>query len=153
MPIEEKRPTSSSARKPSDHLGAPGEIESRRHERLPSHRARGRFPKIDLRADIPEAIGEIPLERRLIARRITRKSCSRVETNELGSKSDEICAPRFDLLTNASFLRGQGHGESLQIGTTFVSTTGRPAIGKPSWDPGEPIAHFTYVRTRTRDAY
>jgi hypothetical protein len=78
--VEGQRATPTRARPAGDQLRPPGEVEARWDER-PALERTG-LPQVDLVADARKAVGEMLLQRRLLARRVADLARGRFEADQ-----------------------------------------------------------------------
>lgn len=81
--VEQQRSSPTGPAETRDQLRAPGEVKPRRHERPPGERGAVGLPHVDRGAGEAQAVGEMRLERRLLARRVADRSRRRVKADEL----------------------------------------------------------------------
>jgi hypothetical protein len=124
--VQEQAAPAAGAREAREQLWPAREVELERH--LPAAHVLGpRLPDLDGRAGRAQPRREVGLERRLVACRVARVACRRVEPDQVGGELHELVAALGD----------RGHDALLEVVHPSHSSTGLNRAPAPA--PGMPI--------------
>ena len=109
MSVQNQRPTSAAAAAGGDQLRSAAELESGRHQGLARHSVRVGLKQVDVRAGILEAVGEVLLQRRLLARRLARPARGGIEADQCARELDQVVEASGDPVADPLLLVRQPH--------------------------------------------
>jgi hypothetical protein len=103
VPVEQQAPACAGPAQGGDELRATGEVQPLGHERRPRHRRRVGLEQVDLGAVGQQALGEILLERRLLAWRVADLAGGGVEPDQCGGELHQLIPAVCDGVADAAF--------------------------------------------------
>ena len=100
VPVEEQRPAAAGTREAGGQLRTAREAESHGHHRVSAERGDVGLPDAHVGAGALQALGEIGLQRSLLARRLAVLMRRRVEADQRAQQLDEVVPATLDLVAD-----------------------------------------------------